>query len=105
MEVNDLKCKYIKLRNQLIKILNNSDYEIDVAGDAIDKLQGESIIRVQKQISQNNLSKLYLLERAIKQIELGCYGYCEECDRPIGIKRLEAIPGCRLCISCAEKLR
>lgn len=103
-ELNSLRNKYIELKNNLVKVIDNSHFEIDVAGDSVDKIQGASILRVQNQLLKNNMHKLKLLETAIKQIDTGEYGDCEECNEPIGVKRLEAIPGCTLCISCAEKI-
>jgi len=38
------------------------------------------------------------IEQALKRIEEGEYGYCEETGDPIGIKRLEARPIATLCI-------
>jgi DnaK suppressor protein len=103
-ELNSLRTKYVELRDSLIKVIENSQFEVDVAGDSVDKIQGASLLRVHNQLSKNNLNKLKIIERAIEQIDTGSYGYCEECEEPIGIKRLEAIPGCTLCISCAEKI-
>ena len=40
------------------------------------------------------------IDAAIRRIELGEYGYCEETGEPIGIKRLEARPTATLCIDC-----
>lgn len=102
-ELKSLRKKYAELRDRLIKTIENSDYEVDVAGDAVDKLQGASLLRVQNQLSIININKLHALEKAIEKIDDGQYGDCEECDEAIGFKRLEAIPGCTLCISCAEK--
>ena len=102
-ELKSLRQKYVELRDALISTIEKSDFEIDVAGDSVDKLQGASLLRVQNQISMKNLIKLRALERAIGQIDLGDYGICEACEENIGFRRLEAIPGCTLCISCAEK--
>lgn len=102
--LNSLRSKYVEFRDSLIMIIENSQFEIDVAGDSVDKIQGASLLRVHNQLSKNNLNKLRLLERAIEQIDSGNYGYCEECEEPINFKRLEAIPGCTLCICCAEKI-
>lgn len=106
MKVKDrknLRKKYIQIRDCLLLTIEKSNYEIDVAGDAVDKLQGASLLRVQNQLSKNNLKKLAALECAIDKIDNGEYGDCEDCGEDIGIRRLEAIPGVTLCISCAEK--
>ena len=39
---------------------------------------------------------------ALKRIEDGSYGYCDETGEPIGIKRLEARPVATLCLEAQE---
>ena len=39
---------------------------------------------------------------ALKRIDDGCYGYCEETGEPIGIKRLEARPVATLSLEAQE---
>jgi len=102
-ESKSLRKKYVELKQQLIATIENSDFEVDVAGDAVDKLQGASLLRVQNQLSKHNLDKLRAIDRAIELIDAKEYGDCEECGEPIGIKRLEAIPGVTLCVICAER--
>ena len=94
--------KYSELREQLIKTLENSSYEVDVDGDVVDQLQGQSLINVQNKLSQKNLLKLKAIDSAIEMITNGEYGNCKECGEPISVKRLEAIPGVTTCILCAE---
>lgn len=43
------------------------------------------------------------IERAIKRIDQGEYGYCEETGKEIGLKRLEARPVATLCIDAQER--
>lgn len=42
------------------------------------------------------------IELALKRIKDGCYGYCEETGKPIGVKRLLAIPYARYCLKTQE---
>lgn len=47
----------------------------------------------------------YLMEKidlALKKIDVGTYGICEECEEPISLKRLQARPETPLCIQCKE---
>ncbi len=47
----------------------------------------------------------YLMEKidyALRKIDDGTYGLCEECEEPISIKRLRARPEAQLCIQCKE---
>jgi RNA polymerase-binding protein DksA len=43
------------------------------------------------------------LDEALRRIEAGTYGICEECSGKIPIKRLEAYPSAKLCIACQSK--
>lgn len=43
------------------------------------------------------------IEAALRRIEDGSYGYCEETNEPIGIKRLEARPIATLSIEAQER--
>ena len=105
MKVRDKKNlvkKYSDLREQLIKTLESSDYEVDVDGDTTDQLQGQSLVVVQNAISKHNLMKLRSIELALAMIDCGEFGNCLECGEPIAIKRLEALPGVSTCVFCAE---
>jgi DnaK suppressor protein len=42
------------------------------------------------------------LELALRKVEAGKYGLCEECGQSIPLKRLQAIPWTRLCRPDAE---
>ena len=43
------------------------------------------------------------VERALAKLDDGTYGQCEQCGKPIGEARLEAMPTASRCISCASK--
>ncbi|HPO82379.1 MAG TPA: TraR/DksA C4-type zinc finger protein [bacterium] len=40
------------------------------------------------------------IDAALKRIEDGTYGICEVCKKPIGEKRLKAIPYATMCVHC-----
>jgi DnaK suppressor protein len=42
------------------------------------------------------------IEIALRKMEEGTFGMCEECEEPISNKRLEARPEAPLCIQCKE---
>ncbi len=51
---------------------------------------------------------LKYLDRSLRKIEDGSFGFCEDCSEPIQKKRLEIVPTARLCVACKtkeEKLR
>src|SRR3974390_1942928 len=41
---------------------------------------------------------------ALERIRRGAYGTCLECQEPISIKRLDAVPWARYCVSCQESV-
>ena len=41
---------------------------------------------------------------ALQRIEHGTYGVCLECEEPISVKRLEAVPWARYCVACQESI-
>lgn len=43
------------------------------------------------------------IDAALQRIDLGTYGYCEETEEPIGIRRLEARPIATLSIEAQER--
>ncbi len=46
---------------------------------------------------------LQYLDDAIKRIDRGVYGFCQDCGKLIDKARLEAVPHAQLCISCKLK--
>ncbi|MBA3545496.1 MAG: TraR/DksA C4-type zinc finger protein [Nannocystis sp.] len=42
------------------------------------------------------------IELALRKIDEGTYGVCEECEDTIALKRLQARPEAPLCIQCKE---
>ncbi len=42
------------------------------------------------------------IEKALRNVDEGTFGTCEECQEEISIKRLEARPETTLCIRCKE---
>ena len=43
------------------------------------------------------------IDSALQRIEFGTYGYCEETDEPIGVRRLEARPIATLSLEAQER--
>ncbi len=43
------------------------------------------------------------IERALERIEAGTYGICPDCNEPIPVERLEAVPTATRCVPCKEK--
>lgn len=97
---------YTDLRNQLIKtIINNYETsEVDVDGDDVDQIQGQTLTLISQQLGERDLLKLKKIDIALSKIDDGCFGICEYCGKTIAEKRLMVIPGVENCIKCAEEI-
>ncbi len=58
---------------------------------------------VQMQAQARRRAELARIERALRSIHEGEYGYCALCGEPISEKRLELDPTIITCIRCAER--
>lgn len=74
----------------------NSAYSFHMADVGTDNMEREKAFFFATQEGRF----LYHIEQAIERIEKGTYGLCQECGKPIGKERLEAVPHARLCITC-----
>jgi len=54
-------------------------------------------------LASNERELLYVLDDALKKIEDGTYGICEQCKASISKTRLKALPQASLCVKCQEK--
>jgi DnaK suppressor protein len=54
-------------------------------------------------LASNDRQSLYELDDALKRIEDGTFGFCEECKSGLTKARLKALPYARLCLNCQQK--
>ncbi len=106
MDIQKIKEELLKKRQEILESLSNHNSEElnEKSGveDAADIVTSELSRETVYKLSQVDRETLFLIDIALKKIENGTYGVCEECGAPIGEKRLEAIPWVRLCIDCSQ---
>ncbi len=66
---------------------------IDVASQSLDK-------EILFELSGNSHNTIGQIEAALRKIEKGIYGRCEQCRQPIPKKRIKALPFARYCVNC-----
>jgi len=71
--------------------------------DIADRASLETEAGVELRTRNRYLKLISKIDAAIRRIEDGEYGYCEETGEPIGIKRLEARPVATLSIEAQER--
>ncbi len=75
-----------------------SGYTFHMADMATDNFDREFSL----DIASTEQEMLNWIDEALRKIDEGTYGICENCDKPIASKRLKAVPSAKLCIKCKE---
>ena len=65
----------------------------------IDAIQQQQMAIASQQQASERLRKI---EKALRRIDEGEYGYCLECGEAIALARLQAQPFANLCIDCQQ---
>jgi DnaK suppressor protein len=71
--------------------------------DATDWASAEMARNFQLRTRDRERKLLNKIDAALRRIEDGSYGYCEETQEPIGLKRLEARPIATLSIEAQQR--
>ena len=114
-KIDQFKKSLLKLRNSLLHDIDNmsknpgsqnsdsSDvsghvlHMADVATDMYDREFNLGLASTEREV----LSKI---EQALKRIDDNAFGACSECEKPIPLVRLNAIPYVETCLKCQEKI-
>ncbi|HEY1693520.1 MAG TPA: TraR/DksA C4-type zinc finger protein [Polyangiaceae bacterium] len=76
--------------------------DTDDLPDEMDLASSEYLQSFTFRLRGREKSFLDKIEKALKKIDDGSFGVCEECGEEISVKRLEARPETTLCIRCKE---
>jgi DnaK suppressor protein len=115
MEATSLKKKDLKrfkevllgkkaelLRNAQKTLTEDMTLDADDLPDEMDLASSEYLQSFTFRLRGREKTFLKKIDHAIKKIDDGNFGVCEECEEPISLKRLEARPETTLCIRCKE---
>ncbi len=65
----------------------------DMAADTYERELSMNIVSSEQEI-------LYQIDDALKRLDDGSFGVCQQCTQPITMSRLKAVPYASLCIDC-----
>ena len=65
--------------------------------------KGAAQDEISSQLVEVESRELSQIEDALNRLRDGRYGECEQCDKPIPLARLQAVPYAISCIECARK--
>ena len=72
----------------------------EILADPSDQATQEETFSLELRTRDRERKLIKKIDEALQRLEIGDYGYCEECGVEIGIRRLEARPTATLCIDC-----
>ena len=75
-----------------------SGYSFHMADMATDNFDREFSL----DIASAEQTILNRIDEALRKIDEGSYGVCENCSKQISFKRLKAVPYAKLCLKCKE---
>ena len=84
-------------------IYNSSMDDNSSSADMIDQASSYTEKNVELRAINRQIKLISKIDSALKKIQDGTYGFCEETGEPIGLKRLIARPVATLCIAAQEK--
>jgi DnaK suppressor protein len=71
--------------------------------DLVDRASSEADRALELRTRDRQRKLINKIDGALRRIEIGEYGYCDETGEPIGIKRLEARPTATLSLEAQER--
>ncbi len=108
--MSEMRVILLNMRKALLgeirdNVKEESDYlKVPATGDIYDLASSERERELALLLGDRDREKLAEIDEALRRIEDGSYGYCEECGEKIGIGRLTAMPFTQLCVECKSKL-
>ncbi len=90
------------VRNAQASLEQDMQLDTNEMPDEVDLASSEYIQSFALRLRGRERNFLDKIETALKKIDEGEFGVCEDCGEPIGLKRLEARPETTLCIRCKE---
>ena len=84
-------------------IFNASMDDNSSSADMVDQASSYTEKNVELRAINRQIKLISKIDGALKKIQDGTYGFCEETGEPIGLKRLIARPVATLCIAAQEK--
>ena len=99
-KLNAWKAEIIKESLGTLEVLYE---ESEKQADMADRASSESDRSIELRARDRQRKLISKIDQAIRRIDEGSYGYCEETGEPISLKRLEARPIATLSIESQER--
>jgi RNA polymerase-binding transcription factor DksA len=104
--------EYEETRNSLIEMLEELDDRLARISQDIQEPLDQNVEEQATQAENNEVlddlgnaarTEMEMVKQAIARIDIGQYGLCQVCGKPISKERLKVVPYSSLCIKCASQ--
>ncbi|MDI6782535.1 MAG: TraR/DksA family transcriptional regulator [bacterium] len=104
-ELQSFYDRLIKERDRIVQGLTAGFSEIATSElpDWVDLASASHERELSIILNGNNEDTLDRIDEALRLIEEGTFGICQECKKSINKERLTVVPFARFCVSCQEK--
>ncbi len=105
----EIKDMLLQMKKELMQdvaqsMMDESDYLRNDVGDFYDHASNDRDRELALMFTDRERTKLVQIDEALKRIEEGGYGECDNCMDEIGEDRLRVMPFAKLCLSCKIEL-
>ncbi len=104
LNLEKIKARLIAERESLLVKLSGNDLSVDASEtpDPVDLAVRNYSKNVMLAVSENESRQVVLINEALQRIADKEYGECQNCEKEINPKRLDAVPWARYCLACQE---
>ena len=100
--------RLLQRKQEILEAYNkNKSYGKEADGEATQDVADKAANSYTKEflfsLSNTERDMLQMVDEALGRIDDRRYGVCAACEEEMNLKRLEAVPWARLCLSCQEK--
>ena len=100
-KLTEWKADLVKTNNEAL--YNSSMDDNSTSADIVDQASSYTEKNVEMRAINRQIKLISKIDGALKKIQDGTYGFCEDTGEPIGLKRLMARPVAKYTISAQEK--
>ena len=104
LKLDKIRERLLAERDVLLSKLSGNDLSVDDSEtpDPVDLAVRNYSKNVMLAVSENESKQLVLINEALTRIADDEYGVCQNCEKEINPKRLDAVPWARYCLDCQQ---
>ena len=101
-EVDRFRAVLTTTVSELVRTRNRDGITVERSADQLDEIQAASQCALAVCSLDREFNQLRDARAALRRIQEGNFGICQECEEEIHPKRLAAVPWATFCIRCQE---